>query len=360
MKSIANLLLCGLAAVSLGQTPFDPAAIDRNIALHEARVKRDPKGAIGWSMLAEAWLARAREFDSDRAGWQAQRCAERSLQIRERGNHRAYMTYIESLLEQHRFADAVASLEKIGNRTRIYADALIEVGRYDDAAKVLSALPADDLGRQTSSARLLSARGRHAQAISTYRSVLQELSGNAGVAQTTLAWYHTKLGVEFYELGRWDESHKAFAQAVSFHPRNYKAHLGLAKVAKARGQWTKCMASAQKCIDISGLLEAKSLMAEANAALGRRAQAEKWYADILESYQGEVELFDRLEKGGKHRVRPVDRQFATFAAKHRMFVREGLEAARRDYANRPDAHARENLARLTTLAARVRKDATRS
>src|SRR5579862_2490226 len=66
--------------------PFDPLQKDRDVAFHEGRVKRDPKGAIGWAMLSGAYVNRSRESDSYADAVKGEMAARRSLALRTKGN----------------------------------------------------------------------------------------------------------------------------------------------------------------------------------------------------------------------------------------------------------------------------------
>jgi hypothetical protein len=60
-------------------------------------------------------------------------------------------------------------------------------------------------------------------------------------------------------------------------------------------------------------------------------------------FRDEVANFDKLGKGGPYTVRPIDRQFSTFASNHNLYLDEAIVAAQRDAKNRPDGRAWDNL-----------------
>jgi tetratricopeptide (TPR) repeat protein len=328
---------------------YDAASIQRDISFHQSRVARDPKGAIGWSMLAESWLARSRESDSDVAAWKAEATARKSLKLRERGNGRAFMALISSLLEQHRFQDAKHALEMAGNRTRIYADVLIEIGDLNKAEAILHTLDADPSVLATR-ARISSERGDHSPAIRLLRQARSVLEANPSVSEPTLAWYDAKIGAEYLRQGRLAEADSSYAKALRLYPRSYKATLGLARVAATRGDWKQAIDFAERTLEVANSLEAVALLGDANRALGDSALAAKHFARCRQMYREECATFTSAGKGGRYRVRPIDRQFASFCAEHQMFVDEGLEAATRDLKNRPDLLAKKNLSTLKRIA----------
>src|SRR5579862_6934110 len=127
---------------------YDAARKDREVSFHEGRVRRDPGGAIGWSMLSGAYLARARENDSYVDATRSESAARKSLSLRLKGNLGGQTRLINALLQEHRFLDALSVCEKAlslwgheASLTQLHADILIELGRYDEALKVIKGVP---------------------------------------------------------------------------------------------------------------------------------------------------------------------------------------------------------------------------
>ncbi len=334
---------------------YDPAKIDREIKFHEGRVAADPGGAIGYAMLAEAYLARSRESDSDVFAWKAEEAARKSLELRKKMNEVAYNRLIQSLLEQHRLKDALAETRSALERfpddrslSRLLADCLIEIGQEAEAKKVLARFSRKDEDAQWMAivARLKGLEGDHRGAIAMYQKGYQLLLGNRSIAEDTLGWFRTKIGTEHEGLGQWDEAQAEYTQALKLSPRSYKALLGMTRVAAAKRDWSGSIAWAEKVLEVANSLDAVAAIGDAQKALGKTAEAEATYAKVHEMYLQEVANFDRLGKGGPLHVKPIDRQFATFAARHHMFQKEALMAAERDAANRPDRIAQSNLSAL--------------
>ncbi len=327
---------------------YDPAQIDRKIAFTEQRVQRDPGGAIGWSMVAESWLARSRESDSDAAAWKAEEAARKSLNVRVKGNFRGRSDLVDSLLEQHRFQDALAELEANHFRTRQYADVLCEVGRLDEAEAVIATLPKpnEDPSIQATKARIASLRGDHRAALAMFQKGLQLNESNPGVGNTTLAWFKTKLAGEYRKSGNPVMARTVLNESLALFPRSYKAHLALAEVNLGEGKYAEAISEAEATLKIANSLDARAVIGDAQMKMGDETAAEKTYSDCRQQYLTEVALFDKLHKGGKFMVRPIDRQFATFSVKHNLFGADAKVAAKRDLANRPDELGQANAKAL--------------
>ena len=335
---------------------YDPALIDKNIAFHEGRVKRDAQGAIGWHFLSGAYLARSRESDSDRFAWKAEDAARKSLSLRVRRNEAAWMKMVQSLLEQHRFQDALKETEK-GMATfpdnvplrREKADILVEIGKLDEAAAILSRLPLTNGGVESApiSARIASIRGDHKKAIALYRQAMDVVSKNSATPQAGIAWYLTKIGTEQEAMGNLDAAQKSFDDSLDLFPNSYKAWLGEARLATKRKDYKAVLHACEEALKIAYSLDAIAMRADAHKAMGQDAEAAKGYAEVRTMYEAECKTFDGLKKGGPLHVKPIDRQFATFAVTHKMFEAEALPAARRDHQNRPDEIAEKNLKSLS-------------
>lgn len=341
-----------LEAVS--HTPYDPSAIGRNISFHKSRVERDPEGAIGWSLLSEAWLAKSRESDLDAAAWKAEEAARKSLSLRVRGNGRAFQALVASLLEQHRFQDAKHALEHAGNRTRVYADVLLELGELDKAEAVLKKIDTSkDPGAMATVARLASERGDHQKAISLLKGARQALSANRSVGEATFAWFDVKIATEYFKTHQLDKAAESYRSAISLYPRSYKATLGMAYVEASKRHWETASEYAKKTLEVANSLEAVALLGDARKGLGDLEGAKSYYEDCRDMYRKECAKFTADGRGGPFHVRPIDRQFATFCVKHSLFVNEALTAAHRDLLNRPDQTAKQNLAALNNAAGRT-------
>jgi tetratricopeptide (TPR) repeat protein len=332
---------------------FDPDRIEREIKFHEGRVQRDPKGALGWSMLSAAYLAKSREYDSDLAAWKAEEAALKSLELRRKNNTSAAKRLIQSMLEQHRFQDALAMAidsDKIApgdpGLLKLKIDILIEVGRYDEAQAGIGKLDKDDGSIPTLEARLLSLKGEHAKAASALEASLKQLQENRDVRSEDLAWYHVKIGNELMAEGKLDWAKFRFETALVLHPRNYKARLSMAHLSLKMGNAKQAIQWANKVLEVADSMEAKNVAADAELARGNKAGFEAWKQCIVDQFVREDALFTKLGKGGPLNVRPEDRAFANFCSEHRIKTAEAISAAKRDQTNRDDAIAERNLAIL--------------
>ena len=346
MKSNPGMALIKLVPVV--HAKYDVQQIDRAIKLHELRTSNDPGGAIGWGMLAESWLARSRESDLDTAAWEAEKFARKSLEVRFDGNSRAKVALVESLLEQHRFQDALATLTKLGFKTRQLADVLIEVGKLNEATKVLDTLPYqnEDPSLLATRASIAVHQANFTLAEDYLNRAIRISEANPGVSESTIAWFKTKLAHVFVLRGELTKGKVLLAESLALNPQSYKANLALAEISKQEKDWNAVIDYSNATLKIADSIEAHAYIGDAQMALGKTDAANQTYAACRQQFLNEVQTFDGLRKGGPLHVKPIDRQFATFCVQHSLFAKEGLVAAKRDLVNRPDELAKKNVAAL--------------
>ena len=229
------------------------------------------------------------------------------------------------------------------------ADILVELGRLDEASAVLARLPLTNGGVESAPilARIAALRGDHDKAIALYRSAMGVVSKNSATPEAGIAWYLTKIATEQEAKGETDAAQKSFDESLRMFPRSYKAWLGEARLALKRKDYPATLDACAKTLEVAYSLDAVAMRGDAHKATGDATAAAKDYAEVRTMYEAECKTFDGLKKGGPLHVKPIDRQFSTFAVSHRMYEAEALSAAKRDHQNRPDEIAEKNLKALS-------------
>ncbi|AIE85379.1 tetratricopeptide repeat protein [Fimbriimonas ginsengisoli] len=336
--------------------PFDSSRIDARIRTAEETVRRDPNGALGWSRLSSEYLARSRESDDSATAVKAEAAARKSLALRKLGNVGAWNKLVQSLLQQHRFHDALsqclaAEKAKVSDdhTTRSHVECLIEVGRYDEARNLIKANSRafGDASGKTIVARLLDIDGKPADALRLLQFCAREADGSAGMPSDAVAWFHTRTAIQLDKMGRHDESRREFQTALTLYPRDYKAMAGLARVAFQDGRWQEAIDWGTKSDAIAQMADVRALVGDAYALLGQPDKAEAQYAKVAELVGRPSGMND-----GMHEVAPVagthghrlDRQYAIFCADHRRDLGGAYAAALRDLESRRDIYAFDTLA----------------
>ena len=336
--------------------PYDPQKIDREIRFHEGRVRRDPKGAIGWSMLSGAYLARSRESDSYVYAVKAEEAARTSLGLRREGNLGAQTRLINSLLQQHRFIDALATVEAAlklwvgeGQLTQLHAQILIEVGRYDEAESIIKHNPSlfHDPTGEAVRAQLSVIVGKPRQALDLLRQAASEVDANENSAPEIVAWFKVKIGETLAAMGRAAEAAQAFREGLALYPRDYKAYAGLTRLAADAGDWATVVDMGEKSNAIAQMADIWGLIGDAHAALGDRGAAETCYAKVV-ALAGKpsgpangMHEFAGATGGHGH---TLDRQYALFCADHSRDLDGAYACVLRELQARRDVYAFDTLA----------------
>lgn len=340
---------------STDRLPYDSRFIAVNIEADEKAVKIDPYAAMGWSMLASSTLAKSRESDDVTAAIRAEQAARKSLSIRKLGNISAWNKLVSSLLQQHRFHDALAECIK-SEREGIYsddtlvqhADCLIEVGRYDEAGQLIAKNPRafGNASGWTVMSRLLDIAGKPQQAIDLLRRAVRQFDENNGASPEVLAWFHTRLAQEYLRTGRRDLAGPEFEASLRLYPRDYKALTGLMKIASQEGRWGDAIEFGLHADVIAPMADTRAAVGDAYAKLGDTTNAELMYARVVALVGRPSGISD-----GMHEVAPMagthghrlDRQYAIFCADHNRDPDGAYAAALRDFQARHDIYAYDTL-----------------
>lgn len=336
--------------------PFDPTKKDLEIRFHEGRVQRDPGGAIGWSMLSGAYLARARESDSYADAVKAERAARRSLALRTRGNLGGQTRLVNSLLQQHRFADALTQIQiarKIWGPEpsihQLYTDILIEIGRYDEATVAIEAQPSafEDPSGLAVRAHLAMIDVKPDEALDHLKKAYAKLNANSGASQENLAWFEEKTGEAFLSLSRYEEAEKSLRRALDLYPRGYKAYANLTRLAARREDWAAVIELGEKSNAIAPMVDILALVGDAYGKTGKAKEAQKRYEQIvaLAGKPGGAadDLHEFAAASGGH-GHSLDRQYAMFCADHNRDLDSAYACAIRDLQGRRDVYGFDTLA----------------
>jgi tetratricopeptide (TPR) repeat protein len=337
-------------------TPYDSSLIDLQIRNNEMAVRNDPQGALGWHLLSTAYMRRSRESDDLATAVKAEAAARKSLDLRKLGNSTARNKLIQSLLQQHRFKDALAQCEE-AKRMNIFDDqtvrseveCLIEIGRYDEAGKLASANPRafKDASGFSILARLLDIDGQPEQALKLLRDSATQVDQASGMSSDAIAWFHTKLAAQLAKMGKHDEARTEYETALRLYPRDYKSMGGLARLAFQDGRWNEAIAWGERSDAIAQMADLRAMVGDAYAMLGQREKAEEQYAKVAALVGRPSGMNDGLHEitpqAGTHGHR-LDRQYAMYCADHGRDLEGAYAAAIRDFAAREDVYAFDTLA----------------
>jgi predicted Zn-dependent protease len=304
---------------------------DRLIAFYEGQARRDPSDQITRRMLGSEYLQRFRETGDLNDVTRAHAVALRSLSLQPQGNVQALGVIASSDVAFHRFPEALAaeraSLEAdpFSDDTRAQmASTLMEVGRYEDARRILSSPTDPDLSPTWKSirARHDELTGNLTEARIEMAEATQRVDRMISISAYARSWYHLRDAQLAFEAGDGEIADSEFTEALRIYPDNAMALLFAAKFYRAHHDWPRALAAATRSAELYPLPQALGYEADAQRALGDGDGASRTDALIA----AEQRLFN---------VQGInDRLLAMYYAEHREHLNDALAAARSDIGKR--------------------------
>lgn len=240
-------------------------------------------------------------------------------------------------LGRHRFADALETADSalaiapsLPAAHAAKVDALVELGRYDDAADAASEL----LGLRvdlSSLARISYLRELHGN-IDGAVAVMRQAADSPALAPENTAYVRTLLGNLLVYAGRPAEAAVAYQQALAVVPNHAAAIAGLGRLAVGRGDLNEAISRFEQASAILPLPEYVIALGEAKEASGDTAGASESY-DLA---RAETKLF---EAAGVD----VDLELALFESDHGDHAK-ALDLAEAAYRTRQTVRTSDALA----------------
>jgi len=311
---------------------------EREIALFEERVRTDPYSPEDRGWLASLLLLRGRAVGNDGDVHRAETLARESLELRAAHNASAALTLSASLLEQHRFAEALEVAERlvaqepenVGYRAHL-AEVQVEIGDYRGAAATFGSLQSarGNMGVAARLARWAEIEGRTTDARNLLYAARDQASRHYRLSADQVAWFHLRLGDHEMQNGRLKEAAASFRDGLAARPDDHRVMFALARLHAARGEWKETLRWAMQGEERLDLVT-MALIGDAHAALGDRAEAERWYA--------------RLEADAAENPEPFNRQLYTFRLNQGRHVAETLATLQEEIRTRKDVLGYDLLA----------------
>jgi tetratricopeptide (TPR) repeat protein len=313
--------------------PTDYHRRNELVAFYEAQLRTDPDDQITRRMLGSEYLQRFRESGDLNDVTRAAAMAQQSMRLQPYRNAGALSVLAASDVALHRFASAlreeraaVAAAPFDDNARAQTASILMEMGRYEEAGRILSAPHQRDPNPTWMSirARYDELTGNLAGARVAMFQATALIDGSLSIPAYTRSWYHLREAQLAFEAGDADTAAAQVEESLRGYPDNAMALLYQAKFYRARGDWARTLAAAQHSADLYPLPQALGYVADAQAALGDAKASQR--ADAL--IRAEQRLFN---------VQGVnDRLLAMYYAEHGEHLDDALRAAQSDIAKRGD------------------------
>lgn len=265
-----------VATVSNGVSPQLLASgdLDASIASLQAHLRTQPKDFGGWSTLGLAYVEQARTKGDPSRYPQAQQALDRSLKLRPdydpalagraalaaaRHDFTGALKYADLALEQNPYSERALS-------SRI--DALVELGRYDEASKAADLADSRRPGVPvfTRYAYVHELRGD----VKTARRVLRQALATA-TSRGDISYVATALGQLAWSQGEYDSALTYFARALAADDGYLPALEGRARTQAAQGDRAAAIKGMEQVVQRYPFRNLSSNWASCTRPAGRRA-----------------------------------------------------------------------------------------
>jgi tetratricopeptide (TPR) repeat protein len=309
---------------------------ERQVQALQARLRADARDWQAASQLGAAFLQRARET-GDPSYYGRAEAALRQALAEQPDDYAAIGSMGALALARHQFAEALGWGERARdiNPDRSYAygviaDALTELGRYDEAAAAAQQMV--DLRPDLASySRVSYARELRGDLVGASEAMEAAVSAGLAGSENT-EWVRVQLGNLVFAQGRLRAAEGHYARSLEALPGYVPALAGLARLRAAQGRPEEAVALLADASTRMPLPEHVIALGELHESLGQAAEAERQYALVRAMQQ----LF---AANGVD----TDLELALFEADHGDAA-AAAELARAAYARRPSVKAADTLA----------------
>lgn len=314
-----------------------PDSSERTINLLKARVRADPNDTVANARLGLALLQRVRETADVALYAQAGQALDTAIKTDPKQID-ALIGQGTLALAQHRFTQALDWGQQAQAvdpfRAAAYgvvADALTELGRYDEAAAAADKMTATrpDLSSYSRIAYQRELRGNTAGAVEAFQLAISA----GGPATENTAWTQAQLGNLYFNSGQLDLAQQTYAGALASSTDYPFAIAGLAKVAAARGDVAAAISNYEQIVQRLPLPEFVIALGELYELTGKPAKA-----------QAQYEVVRAIQKLNASAGMDVDMELAMFDADHGGDPVATVARARAAYSRRPSIYGADALA----------------
>ncbi|WP_308377838.1 tetratricopeptide repeat protein [Streptomyces sp. ISL-98] len=305
-------------------------------ALHE-HLQGQPKDATGWATLGAAHVEQARTSGDPTRYAQAEKAFGRSLKLRPPGENDAALAGRAALAAARHDFEAALSQADRALRVNPHSeralcsrvDALVELGRYDEALRAVE----------------LADRRRPGIPVFTRYAYVLELRGDAKKARQVLlralesaftpadvAYVATSLGQLAWSQGQYGRAQSHYATAVRADPEYVPALEGRGRAYAAQGETKRALSDLEEVVRRYPLPGQLAALGELHEAAGQRKQAEEQYRL--------VGTWTRLARANGV---ATDLESALVEADHGDAA-QALKSARAEWSRRETVHTADALA----------------
>lgn len=298
-----SLLRSEPTAIEVGDPGPAAGRLDANIDFLAARATEDPYGATNQAWLGMLYLQRARESANPADVERGEAAARESLRLRSMNNSAAYAILASSLIEQHRFGEALLAAQRLETEDpenlsyrAMVAEIQMELGDYPEAAKRFTSLESatNDLDVAPRLAHWLELTGNTKKARILLYGIREQALATVGIPEEQMAWYHLRIGDFERRHGHLRDAEKALQAGLAIWPDDYRLIDASTRLYAARREWGRALEYGERLLSLSPTPEAFFLMSDISAASGDPSAAEEYRAGAVAMLSGPLDNVHRV------------------------------------------------------------------
>ncbi|MDP9349139.1 MAG: tetratricopeptide repeat protein, partial [Gemmatimonadota bacterium] len=266
-------------------SPGTDAGLDPIIAFFQKRAEADPYSAGDRATLAGLFLQRARETGDHQDVLRAEESARESVRLRATHNQKAFEVLALSLLEQHRFMEALEATRALADAEpenpsyrAMLGEIQLELGDYAAADVTFGSLESarQSLDVAPRLARWAEISGRTADARTLLYEARERALARTDLAPEQRAWFHLRVGDLELRNGSLAAAEKAFRAGLAIFPADYRLLVAMARLEAARGRGDEAVAHAEEALAVAPEPGTFALLSDILAASGDSAGAAEY------------------------------------------------------------------------------------
>jgi tetratricopeptide (TPR) repeat protein len=316
--------------------PVEPGS-EQTIDRLQARLQSHPDDAAAYALLGLALLQRVRETAGPTLYNRAETAFSEALE-REPNQLDALIGQGVLALARHDFRDALnwagQALAITPQRAQIYgvmADAQIELGRYDEAARTLQTMV--DLRPDLSSySRIAYLHELHGDTTGAIEAMQRAVMAGGPATENTL-WTQVQLGHLYFNQGNLIDAEQSYRRALQIQPDYIHASAGIARVRAAQARYEDAIAGYERIVERLPNPEFVIALGQLYEVTGRSFEAKRQF-----------ELVHVIEQLNRAAGMNVDLELALFQADYGSDPSEALRQAQAAYQLRPGIYGADTLA----------------
>jgi len=296
----------GSSKTGLGAAAAEFAALEQDIVFYERRAANDTLSATDRAKLAALYLQRARETGDYSDVLRAETLARRSLALRTAHNVATNMILANSLVEQHRFAEAREIAQLLVQQSRgdpdfdhylaLLGEVSLEAGDYDGARAAFDSLSAESrgmLGIAPRIARWLEVQGSNDAARRLILRTIALADSTPHLKREHAAWFRLRLADIEMRNGRLRGAGEALDAASAILPGDYRILAAQTRLAALKNDWRQAVKLGDSTIALVPDPATLGIIGEAHASLGDSVKAEEYYRTMEVAVSGQPGAFHR-------------------------------------------------------------------